>query len=107
MQEVWQDLRYGARVLRRSPGFTLAAVAVLAIGIGANSAIFSLVDAVLLRPLPFSHSEQLLRLYEASPTFKFTRVSPLTFLDWSEQNRSFESIAAIGTANRAIAGANG
>ena len=103
----WQDLRYGARVLRQSPGFTFAAIAVLAIGIGANSAIFSLVDAVLLRPLPFSHPDELVRLYEAPPGFPYNRVSPLNFLDWSEQNRSFASMAAISTSNRALAGVDG
>jgi hypothetical protein len=101
MQGIWQDLRFGARVLRHAPGFTLAGVIVLAIGIGANSAIFSLVDAVLLRPLPFSHPDELVRIYEAAPGFKYNRVSPLNFLDWSEQNRSFAAMAAISTTNPA------
>ena len=103
----WQDLRYGARVLRQAPGFTAAAITVLAVGIGANSAIFSLVDAVLLRPLPFSHPGDLVRLHEAPPGFAYNRVSPLNFLDWSEQNRSFASMAAISTSNRALTGADG
>src|SRR5579863_7460226 len=95
MQDFWQDLRYAARVLRQAPGFTLSAVLVLAIGIGANSAIFSLVDAVLLRPLPFAHPNSLVRLYEAAPGYAYNRVSPLNFLDWSEQNRSFAAMAAV------------
>jgi putative ABC transport system permease protein len=107
MHGVWQDLRFGARVLRRAPGFTFAAAAVLAIGIRANSAIFSLVDAVLLRPLAFSHSEELVRMYEAAPAYKWNRVSPLNFLDWTEQQRSFASMAAIATTNRALIGSDG
>ena len=107
MQGIWQDLRYAARLLRQAPGFTLAAVLVLAIGIGANSAIFSLVDAVLLRPLPFPHPAELARLYEAPPGYAYNRASPLNFLDWSEQNRSFASMAAIANASRALSGADG
>ncbi len=106
MQGIWQDLRYASRVLRRTPGFALAAVLVLALGIGANSGIFSLVDAVLLRPLPFPHPDELVRLYEAPPGYPYNRVSPLNFLDWSEENRSFASIAAISTASRALSSAS-
>lgn len=66
MITLWQDFRYAARVLRRDPAFTAIAALMLAIGIGANSAIFSLFDAVVLRPLPFQHSEALAKLWEAS-----------------------------------------
>jgi putative ABC transport system permease protein len=76
------DLRYAARVLRRSPVFTLSAAAVLALGIGANSAIFSVVDAALLRPLPFNRPGDLVMLWEAPPSYRYNRVSPLNFLDW-------------------------
>jgi hypothetical protein len=67
MTTFWQDLRYAARMLRQAPAFTAVAVIVLAIGIGANSAIFSLFDAVLLRPLPFDHPDELMMLWEHSP----------------------------------------
>ena len=80
---IWRDLRYAARSLRRAPGFTAVAVAVLAVGIGANSAMFTLVDATLLRPLPFTQPDRLVMLWERSPRFPHNRVSPLNYLDWS------------------------
>jgi predicted permease len=90
-----QDLRYAGRALRRTPGFTTAAVLVLAIGIGANAAIFSLVDAALLRPLPFAGPERLFMLWERRPDHERNAVSPLNFADWSEQTHTFGSMAAI------------
>jgi len=69
MHRLWQDLGYAARLLRNAPGFTLTAIVVIALGIGANSAIFSIVDIVLFRPLPYSHPEQLVRLWERPPAF--------------------------------------
>ncbi len=95
MRNLWRDLVYAARVLRLSPGFTLIAAAVLAIGIGANCAIFTLVDAALLRPLPFGHSDELVQLYEKPPGGDRNAVSPLNFLSWSEQNQAFTAIAAL------------
>jgi putative ABC transport system permease protein len=101
---MWRDLRYAARSLRRAPGFTFVAVAVLAVGIGANSAMFSLVDAALLRSLPFTDSDRLVMLWERSPRFAHNRVSPLNFLDWSEQQQAFASIAAISGGGRTLTG---
>ncbi len=107
MLTLWQDLRYAARVLRQSPAFTAIAVVVLAIGIGANSAIFSLLDAVVLRPLPFHDPEALVKLWEHPPGYAHNAVSPLTFLDWSEQNTVFTSTAAISGGPRTLISADG
>src|SRR5580700_4030620 len=100
LETLWQDLRYGVRMLRTNPGFALTAVLTLALGIGANTAIFSVVDAVLLRPLPFPGSDRLVRIWESKPKEGYFRnvVNGLNFLDWREQNRSCESMAAISDA---------
>jgi predicted permease len=92
-----QDIRYALRVLAKNPAFTLVAVIALALGIGANSAIFSVVDAVLLRPLPFKHPEQLVMLWEnaAHQGFPKNTPSPANFLDWQKQVQSFTGIAAM------------
>src|SRR3954469_10177305 len=104
---IWRDLRYAARSLRRAPGFTAITVAVLALGIGANSAMFSLVDAALLRPLPFSQPDRLVMLWERSPRSLHNRVSPLNFVDWSEQQQAFSSVAAIAGGGRTLTGGGG
>ena len=101
---LWRDLRYAARSLRRAPGFTIVAAAVLAVGIGANSAMFSLVDATLLRSLPFAQPDRLVMMWERSPRFAHNRVSPLNFLDWSEQQQAFASVAAISGGGRTLTG---
>ncbi|MGH9792835.1 MAG: ABC transporter permease, partial [Candidatus Acidiferrales bacterium] len=95
------DLLYALRLLRKSPGFTLAAVLTLALGIGANAAVFSIFNAVMLRPLPFPEPERLVRLWESNPQrgWPIFAVSQPNFLDWRDQNQSFERIAAsIGRA---------
>lgn len=102
MTTLWQDLRYAARVLRLSPAFTAISVLVLAIGIGANSAIFSLFDAVLLRALPFHDPDELVMLWEHPPGYEHNRVSPLNFLDWSEQNAVCSSMAAVSGGSRTL-----
>ena len=101
------DLRYALRMLRQMPGFALIAIVVLAIGIGANCAIFSLVDAALLRPLPFPHPQELVRLWERPPGNDRNAVSPLNFLDWSEQNHVFASMAAVSGGGRSLTTPNG
>jgi predicted permease len=93
------DVRYGLRVLSRTPAFTLAVVGVLALGIGVNTAMFSIVNAVLLRPLPFAEPEQLVRLFHVPPQEAFpgmTRfsVSPANFYDWKRDARTFDSMAS-------------
>src|SRR6266498_1855039 len=92
MQTLWQDLRYGARMLLKKPGFTLIAVFTLALGIGANTAIFSVVNAVLLRPLPYPEPERLMMIN--LPDFR----------EWRAGNRSFEAMAAFSVENYNISG---
>jgi predicted permease len=109
MGTAMQDLKYGLRVLRKSPGFAAAAVLVLALGIGANTAIFSLVNAVLLRPLPLPEPERLMLVWHVPPAKSFpgvTRfsVSAANFLDWREQNHSFTGMAALGRPSMNLTG---
>jgi predicted permease len=109
MGTVMQDLKYGVRVLRKSPGFAAAAVLVLALGIGANTAIFSLVNAVLLRPLPLPEPERLMLVWHVPPAKSFpgvTRfsVSAANFLDWRQQNHSFTGMAALGRTSINLTG---
>jgi predicted permease len=97
LQDFLQDFRYAIRTLRKSPGFTAVAILTLALGIGANSAIFSVVDAILLRPLPYPEPDRLVRIWESSVKFDSSRnvVNPFNFLDWRDRSQSFESMAAI------------
>jgi putative ABC transport system permease protein len=95
LEEVQSDVRLAVRQLIAAPGFTLVAALTLALGIGANSAIFSLADAALMRPLPFGEAERLVMLWERTPTSAKTGVSPLNMRDWSLQSRSFEGIAFV------------
>ncbi|MGA2988069.1 MAG: ABC transporter permease [Terriglobia bacterium] len=94
MSTLLHDLRYGLRMLARNPGFTAVAVLTLALGIGANTAIFSFVDAVLLKPLPFAHPEQIVQVWEKPPDAERNVISTLNFLDWRNQNTVFEAMAA-------------
>lgn len=107
MSTLWQDVRFAGRLLLRSRGFAAVVVAVLAISIGANSAIFSLLDAALVRPLPFDHPDDLVMLWERPPGYAYNRVSPLNFLDWSEQNQVFRSMAAVSGGSRTLVTAGG
>jgi putative ABC transport system permease protein len=95
MLVLFQDLRYGFRMLAKNPGFTAVAVIALALGIGANTAIFSVVNGVLLQPLPYHDPERLIRLSETSPAFSTMSVAYPNFVDWRDQNRSFAGLAAF------------
>jgi len=94
MGALLQDLRFGVRTLEKAPGLTAVAVVALALGIGANTAMFSIVNAVLLRPLPYTEPERLLQLYTSMPQFREASVSYPNFLDWRERSRSFDVMAA-------------
>jgi predicted permease len=96
MGTLLQDIRYGLRMLAKNPGFTSIAVLTLALGIGANTAIYTAVDRILLRPLPYLHPESLVILWEDFSRIGFPRnnLSPADYLDWKKQNTVFEGIAA-------------
>ncbi|HET6936783.1 MAG TPA: ABC transporter permease [Candidatus Angelobacter sp.] len=94
MGTLLQDLRFGARTLLKSPGFTVVAVVALALGIGANTAMFSIVNSVLLRPLSYPEPERLTLLFTSMPQFRDASVSYPNFLDWQQRSRSFENMAA-------------
>jgi putative ABC transport system permease protein len=107
MDTLLQDLRYGLRMLARNPGFTAVAILTLAVGIGGTTAIFSFVNAVLLRPLPYPESDRLALLAPAhsdgTPT-DFTAVTPGDFLDWQAQNTTFEAMAAFSGSTFSFTG---
>jgi putative ABC transport system permease protein len=106
MGTFWQDVRYGLRMLAKRPGITLIAVLTLALGVGANTAIFSVVDAVLLRPLPYTQPDRLVFLTEESQQVPGMSISMADFNDWRATNTVFESMAPY-SPNSAILTGNG
>ena len=104
LEAALQDIRFAVRMLRKNIGFTTVAVITLALGIGANTAVFSVVYGVLLRPLPYSEPDRLVRLVETTPNGSGT-VSPPNYLDLAEQNRSFQSVAAYNSNAAPMTGA--
>ena len=92
----WQDFRYAVRTLKKSPGFTILAGLTLALGVGANTAMFSVVRATFLTPLPFPQEERLVMLWQSNPEQGIARelVSPANFVDWDAQNTIFEEVGA-------------
>ena len=99
MPTLWLDLRYGIRTLAKSPGFTAIGLLALALGIGANTAIFSLINAVLIRPIPFKDPDRLVMIWGSNPSkgIKEEIVSPLDFVDWRDQAHAFEGMSAWRT----------
>src|SRR5579863_2136538 len=111
---LFQDARFALRLLRKSPGFTAVAVLALALGIGANTAIFTVVDALLLRPLPYPDAAQLVMVWEAKNSIKWSPdgtdgrqnvVAPADYLDWKAQNSVFEGISVFVPGRETLTGA--
>ncbi len=95
MQTIWQDVRYALRMLGKNPGFAIVAVLTLALGIGANTALFSIVNGVLLSPLPYEQPDRLVALYSKTAEFKYSSISYPNFLDWQRYNTTFTAIGAF------------
>ncbi|HEU4508115.1 MAG TPA: ABC transporter permease [Pyrinomonadaceae bacterium] len=107
IEMLWQDLRYGLRMLARNRGFTVVAVIALAVGIGANSAIFSVVNTVLLRPLPYTDPDRLVMVWEEGTPdgFPINSASAANYIDWRDQNQVFTDAAVIGRVTFNLTGA--
>ena len=104
MQNVIQDIRYAVRMLLKNPAVSGVAILTLALGIGANAAIFSVVNTVLLRPLPYKDPDRLVAIWENVPTHGPWRASPANFFDWKKQSSSFEGISAYGASAMTLTG---
>src|SRR5215218_5161458 len=106
LADLLHDLRYAARLQRKNPGFTIVAVIALALGIGANTAIFSVVNTILLRPLPYKDPERLVMVWEDATRLGYPRDTPAAanFVDWRDQNQVFEGMAAIADTSFNLTG---
>ncbi len=104
METLLQDLGYGFRMLRKNRAFTIVALLTLALGIGANTAIFSVVNGVLLNPLPYSQPEQLVSLHESKPHFDSGSISYPNFRDWRKDNRTFSALAVARSSSYSLTG---
>src|SRR5215469_1386164 len=104
VETLWQDLRFAARMLRKNPGFAAVAVLTLALGIGASTSIFSVVDAVLLRPLPFPNPHQIVTVWELSAPGRRMHLADPNFLDFREQNHTLVGLAQFSSGPESVAG---
>jgi putative ABC transport system permease protein len=104
MQNFWQDLRYGVRMLTKSPAFTAVAVLTLALGIGANTAIFSVVNSVLLGALPYKDADRLAIVWESRPDENRNVANPANYMDWKEQNHVFTDLAGFADRRAVLVG---
>ena len=95
LQQILQDMRFGVRTLRKNPAFAMIAVVTLALGIGANTAVFSVVEGVVLAPLPYPRSDRLVMVSESRPNVKQLAITYPDFQDWQRDARSFEQMAAF------------
>src|SRR5262247_3458133 len=100
LETLWQDLRYGARILLKRKGFTAVAALTLALGVGANTAVFSVINAVLIRPLPFAEADRLVMIWETQPDVRGPVGSYPDFQDWRSQTQSFQGMAAFSNKNQ-------
>jgi predicted permease len=104
LNSLLQDIRYAVRILSKAPGFTIIAIVTLALGIGANTALFSVVDGVLLNPLPYTQPDRIVAVYTHTRTFNHSSISYPNFLDWVRENRSFSGLAAFREDDMNITG---
>jgi predicted permease len=105
VENLWHDLHYAMRMLAKSPGFTVVMVLTLALSIGANSAIFSVIDGVLLRPLPYPDADRIVRVFFHSATYAKFPLNPFDFRDFRARNRSFDSLAGFTRGDLQLSGA--
>src|SRR6202521_6427256 len=105
MTGLLQDLRYALRQFFKTPGLTAVVVITIALGVGANTALFSVVNGVLLNPLPFPEPDQLYALYYKTPAFGEGSISYLNFLDWQKQNHSFAVLSSFRSEDLNLTGA--
>jgi predicted permease len=104
LENLWQDLRYGIRTLGKSPGFTAVILLTLALSIGANSAIFSVIDGVLLKPLPYPQANRIVRLFFSSETYPKFPINPFDFRDFRARSQSFQTLAAFTRSDVQLSG---
>ena len=104
VETAWSDLRYAARMMRKTPGFTAVMVLTLGLSIGANSAIFSVIEGVLLRPLPYPHAEQIVRIFYRNPKYPKFPLNPFDVRDFRARNRGFQHLAAFTRADLQLSG---
>ncbi len=104
LENLWQDLRYALRALGKSPGFAAVILLTLALSIGANSAIFSVIDGVLLQPLPYPEQNRIVRIFFNGRTFPKFPLNPSDFRDFRARSRSFEALAAFTRADPQLSG---